>query len=122
VVPHIKRTIRRMRGKAEGSLIVPTSKEQVNLPSRFMKTVNDEDFLLFDSGLSSDRIMLFSTSKNLEFLQLLKVWLVDGTFHSCPTIFDQIFVIHGWHSGTCFPLVYVFCPNCTIHTYDRIQV
>lgn len=77
---NIKRGIRKVRGVTTGSLIVPSKREDIKLPDSFKITSNNENFLAFDSGSHADRIMIFSTARNLEFLSQCNVWLVDGTF------------------------------------------
>lgn len=42
---------------------------------------------------------------------------LDGTFKSSPSLFDQIFVIHGYRSKASFPLVFCLTPNRLTSTY-----
>lgn len=54
-----------------------------------------ENFLMFDSGPSKDRIVIFGTQKSLDFLATCDVLHMDGTVASGPMLFDQLYVIHG---------------------------
>jgi len=81
--------------------------------------LTDEDFLLFDSGPSPDRVLLFSTKKNLETLGDVQHWYSDGTFKSSPSIFTQVFTVHGVKQGATLPLVYGLLPNKTQQSYER---
>ncbi|KAF9421706.1 hypothetical protein HW555_002387, partial [Spodoptera exigua] len=40
-------------------------------------------------------ILLFGTSENIRLLQLSPFWILDGTFRTCPTLFYQIYTVHG---------------------------
>ncbi|OXA59365.1 AKT-interacting protein [Folsomia candida] len=117
---NIKRGIRKVRGVTTGSLIVPSKREDIKLPDSFKITSNNENFLAFDSGSHADRIMIFSTARNLEFLSQCNVWLVDGTFKSSPVLFDQLFILHGMRNESTFPLIYCLTPNRTSGTYIRL--
>ncbi|OXA46033.1 hypothetical protein Fcan01_19298 [Folsomia candida] len=117
---NIKRGIRKVRGVTTGSLIVPSKREDIKLPDSFKITSNNENFLAFDSGSHADRIMIFSTARNLEFLSQCNVWLIDGTFKSSPVLFDQLFILHGMGKESTFPLIYCLTPNRTSGTYIRL--
>lgn len=71
LVRSLKRGIRRMRSTAQGSLVVPHRREDIALPETFQNTTGGEKFLPFDSGANNnDRILIFTTKRNLEFLKL----------------------------------------------------
>jgi hypothetical protein len=65
------------------------------IPDEFKKISRDKPFLLHDSGPERDRILIFSTIKNLEMLKKSNEWFVDGTFKTAPHPFYQVFTIHG---------------------------
>jgi len=117
---NLKRGIRKMRHASGGSLAVPHRREDINLPEEFTTTVNGDNFLLFDSGPNSDRILIFGTTDHLNFLKHSDILLADGTFKSSPNLFDQLFIIHGMRGKTTFPLVYCLTPNRTTPTYVRM--
>lgn len=117
---HIKRTIRNVRTKVQGSLCIPHRRQDINLPESFEQTVNGQKFLQFDSGPNENRILIFSTAHHLDFLKASDLWLVDGTFKSAPALFLQLFVIHGQRNNVTFPLVYCLLPNKTQATYIRM--
>jgi MULE transposase-like protein len=135
VVPHeiqgsfpkhrsLQRVIQRSRTQAGlPDLHADTRAELPNLAGIF-KTNNGEDFLKWDSGRQNDRILMFSTEANLDCLQRLEHLFADGTFKAQPTLFDQLFVIHGLRSDgenvLCVPLVFCLTPNRTTATYKRI--
>jgi hypothetical protein len=69
------------------------------------KTDKGEQFLLLDSK-DKDRILMFATRRNLDFLIKSQEWFVDGTFKIVPKLFYQLFTIHGNINGAYYPLIY----------------
>ena len=53
-----------------------------------------ERFLLADI-VSDGRFLIFATRQGLQMLQRSAMWIMDGTFKTCPSIFSQIYTIHG---------------------------
>lgn len=122
---NVKRTIRKVRNQCGGSLPAPHSVEDITLPDIYRKTLKGHPFLRHDSGPSSDRMLIFTTTDNLNFLKSSDLWFCDGTFKSSPVIFDQLLIIHGQRtqgSGVkyCLPLVYCLTPDRTTGTYLRV--
>lgn len=88
---NIKKAMRRIRRK--GLPPNPQSLSELKrLPERYTKTLIGEKFLIYDSrpetdsedeeedDEESDRVLVFATRRNLEFLCRSKIWFVDGTF------------------------------------------
>jgi hypothetical protein len=75
---------------------------------------------MYDSGRNTNRISMFTTTENLEFLKNSSMWLVDGAFKVAPVLFSQLFVVHGMRGKSVFPLVYVLTPRKDTATYSRI--
>ena len=51
-------------------------------------------------------------------LSFCKTWLLDGTFKSCPSLFYQLYTIHGvYRNCTAVPFVYAYLPRKTKETY-----
>lgn len=118
---HLKRTVRRVRGQTIKHPPNPSRREDIKFPEIFQKTANGSNFILFDSGEKSDRILIFGTLANLEFLKNCDLWLCDGTFKVSPPLFDQVFVIHGLrNNSTAVPLLYCLTPNRLTTTYKRV--
>ncbi|KAG8176080.1 hypothetical protein JTE90_025538 [Oedothorax gibbosus] len=80
------------------------------------------NFLLYDSGpaAENDRILVFGTSENLNFLQNCKHWFADGTFKSAPHLFTQIYTIHGIVKSQNVPAVYALLPSKTEAVYSQL--
>lgn len=79
-VPLMKRTIHRARQHKIIPLANPTSLGDLEIPEKFTQTINGQPFLLYDSGPSNYRILLFSTHKNLDLMAQSIHWFADGTF------------------------------------------
>lgn len=54
---------------------------------------------------------MFSTEKNLKFSKKCFPWQADGTFKCLPTIFCQLYTLHGVYGNTTIPLVYFLLPS-----------
>lgn len=92
-----------MRNKRKGNHppAPKTLDELAPLDSANILTTTGECFLLYDSRNdlnhheTSDRIILFATKTGLEFLTLCEQVFMDGTFTSGPSLFEQMYTIHG---------------------------
>jgi hypothetical protein len=72
------------------------NKNEISLPDSLQKSLNNEQFLLFDSnGFKQDRILVFYTYTNLVHLENCTMWVCDVTFFSCPYEFSQLYAIQG---------------------------
>jgi hypothetical protein len=76
----LKRTIQRQRQILNKAPENPENLQELIIPQEFTITLKNEEFLLFDSGPSDNRILIFSTKFNLNQLSLSEHWYADGTF------------------------------------------
>ena len=97
-ISSIKMTIRRDREKDEHPAN-SVSLQELSIPNKHAVTENDDEFLQFDSGSEDDRIIIFSTRKSLTLLSSSDHWFADGTFDACPSLFYQLYTIHGMHEN-----------------------
>ena len=72
----------------------PVSVEELQLYAENIKTLSNRNFLFYNSGIGPDRIVIFATRKNIEFLAMSKIWLADGTLKTVPTLFSQLNTVH----------------------------
>lgn len=86
-------TIRRKRNDTTDEKIADNLVDLV-VPRRFT-TLNNEQFLLHDSGPGNDRFLIFSTEQNLKYLSSAEVVLMDGTFDIVPPMFEQLYTMQG---------------------------
>ncbi|XP_034936450.1 uncharacterized protein [Chelonus insularis] len=105
------RTVNRIRCKNNPQLLDPPSRSQLELRGEWKQTHKGDMFLLHDSGGNKKRFLVFSTPKNLDVLKKCQQWLSDGTFNAVPSIFSQLYTVHGFIDGKSIPLVYALLPN-----------
>ncbi|KAG8173372.1 hypothetical protein JTE90_015533 [Oedothorax gibbosus] len=109
----LKKTIRRTRAQVSHVPVVPSSLNELDLPAVYCKTEKGADFLLYDSGSTSsnDRILVFGTNENLNFLQNSKHWFADGTFKTSPNLFTQLYTIHAIVKNENVPVLFALLPS-----------
>lgn len=115
----VKRTINRVRNKKDAEPSQPSTLNSLIIPEIFQITNSGEQFLFHDSGPTKNRILIFATQRNLNILRDCKDWLADGTFKTSPSIFFQVFTIHGIFSNQPIPLIYALLPNKSKTTYEK---
>lgn len=92
-----------------------------DIPDELKTTINEEAFLLYDSGQSVDeRIIVFASPSNIEILKTQKHWYADCTFNVVPKQFNQLLTIHCIINGYVIPLLYALLPNKRERTYLKI--
>ncbi|KAE9528757.1 hypothetical protein AGLY_012332 [Aphis glycines] len=62
-------------------------------------------------------VVCFSTIKNLNFFQKCDAVLMDGTFSSCPSLFNQLFVVHGVKNSIYVPLFFCLLVGKSVTDY-----
>ncbi|KAK9707759.1 hypothetical protein QE152_g27644 [Popillia japonica] len=95
-VSSLKKTVQRVRNELRGAPANPRNLIELVLPENYKRTTDGELFLLFDSGPEEQRILLFSTQRNLSFMEQCDHWYADGTFKSAPPLFSQIHIYNSW--------------------------
>lgn len=77
------------------------------IPYEINKTLNNIQFLLFDSGIDDEkRILIVLTKPNCIHLFNNKVWIVDCTFEVAPPDWEQLVSIQAKIRKKYNPLVY----------------
>ena len=106
---------------------IPHSVEDLELNASDIKTLSDKNFLFYDSGPELERIVMFATRENLDFLAMSSIWLADGTFKTVPTLFTQLYTIHclaggpnPFANGHLLPCIYALLPNKKATTYTKM--
>ena len=99
---------------------MPHTRGEVCYEGEWAETFGGKQFLLAEDGEGDVRIIIFSTEENLRILIDAEAIFVDGTFHTCPDLFYQIFTIHAVKFGKHFPLVYCLLPNKARETYESV--
>jgi hypothetical protein len=118
-IKYLKRTIQRKRTNKEAFPRLPTSLNDLVIPEHTTLLENGENFLMKDTGVAAgaNRILIFSTHQNLEFLARSEMVFSDGTFDHTPPPFYQMYTFHGIVYGKSIPLVYMLLPKKDIPTY-----
>ena len=118
----LKRTVQQCRQKSGNSPSEPSTLVDLLLPREYRQLKDGTEFLMYDSGPTNDRILIFSTQKNLQYLAESTSIFSDGTFSAAPgKLFSQLYSIHACIlSGAVIPLVYALLPNKTMATYNRL--
>ena len=93
---------------------------ELSIPFKYRITHSNEPFLLFDSDDGSDRIIVFSTLRNLQLLFNTSNWYANGTFKTEPPLFNQLYSIHGVVNGDVLPLIYTLMANKTEERYNKL--
>ncbi|CAH1108325.1 unnamed protein product [Psylliodes chrysocephalus] len=94
-VSAMKRTIQRKKEKTKGIPAISNSLLQLVIPQEYTLTSSGQLFLMYDSGPSEDRILVFTTARNLDYMLECEHWYGDGTFSTAPNMFSHIYTIHG---------------------------
>lgn len=100
---------------------IPTCLTNLNVLPPYDHTLAGDIFLQFDSGTDDeDRILVFYSDNDLRHLTRSRSIFADGTFDPVPSMFYQLYSIHGVVMSHIFPLVYVLCCRKNDATYRRI--
>ncbi len=97
---------------------MPRSRVDVHFEGEWTQTIDSKRFLLAEDG-DDDKNVIFATDDNLKLLAEAESVFVDGTFHTCPEVFYQIFTVHAFKSGQQFPLAYCLLPGNSREAYQR---
>ena len=116
---HVKRTIQRQRIVHDLPKI-PHDKTFSTVPASLTTTIRGETFLQYDSGPGEHRILIFASSEQLDILSECEEVLIDGTFKMTPTIFTQLYTIHGVYRDAVFPLVFTLLSDKQQATYEKV--
>ena len=101
----------------------PKSLNEFTLPDIYSTTLSGLSFAK-DIIHGTERILLFTTTENLRWLQEAKFWIMDGTFKTVPTLFRQLYSIHAPAGGNVnfqiVPLVYALMSLKSEELYQRL--
>lgn len=93
-ISNMSRTIRRTRVRANIAPVTPASLQELRFEGKYTVTDKNDNFIIHDSE-NEDRLVIFGTNSNLDFLAASDEWYMDGTFDMCPPLFQQVYTIHG---------------------------
>jgi len=78
-----QRTVERKRKKNDVSIATPTSFKNIKIPDELKLTNIGDRFLLYDNEKDDGRIVILSSSTDLNRLSIANHWHADGTFKVC---------------------------------------
>jgi hypothetical protein len=99
--------------------LLPRCLNDIVIPAVYTKTVRGDHFLLVNDS-TEDRIMVFSTALNVQRLCSSATAFMDGTFAACPSLFCELYVLHGEFMSETFPAAFALLPNRTAAVYRRL--
>src|ERR1700722_997589 len=73
----------------------PQTLDEINIPESLQLTLSGDSFLVKDSVIGEERILLFTTKANIHHLSQALFWVMDGTFKTVSTVFYQQYTIHA---------------------------
>lgn len=72
-----------------------SSLQQLEIPRELQMFTTSEYFMLYDSGPSADRVIVFGSRRCAEIMEKSEHLFIDGTFDAAPSLFYQMVSIHG---------------------------
>ena len=82
-VNHLKQNVKNIRAKTCDNPKLPRKREDIVILKKYKQTARGKDFVLFDSSVADDHILMFGTQKNLRVLQNYKCWLLVTRYTAC---------------------------------------
>ena len=102
----------------------PKTLDEINVPVALCYTLSGSLFLIKDAKINQERILLFTTTTNIQHLSQATFWIMDGTFKTVPTVFYQLYTIHApvgaEDNSRILPLVYALMTNKSEELYRQL--
>lgn len=76
----------------------PTKLSELVFSKKYSETESGKNFIVhdtYDDDDTGDRLIIFGTRDNLDFLLRCDGLFMDGTFGISPPLFHQVYTIHG---------------------------
>ena len=110
--------------RSENMPAQPQSLQDIDVPINLRVTISGEPFLAKEITLGEEKIMIFCTISNLQYLQKADFWIIDGTFKTVPTLFHQMYTIHALvgreNNSRVLPMVYALMTSKSKENYERL--
>ena len=118
----LRQQIKRARRVCDEEL-EPKTLDDFKLPDAYCIALNEIHFVKYITE-GTERILLFTKTKNLKWLQEAKFWIMDGAFKTVPTLFQQLYSIHAPAGGNAnfriVPLVYALMTMKSEELYEKL--
>ena len=128
-VDHLLASLRGMQRMVQRARFIPeltpgnkkSHRATYILPDECKYTVSGKDFLLYDQPGTDERIMAWSTTRNIDYVRKSDCILCDGTFSITPTPFYQMYSFHRYFGKQkTLPMIYSLLPKKDTPTYTRL--
>ncbi|CAM4872329.1 unnamed protein product [Rotaria socialis] len=97
--------------------VIPDS-QTFDIPEVYSKTLKNEPFLCIDKFIRrKTRVLVFVSREQLTLLFESSIIFMDGTFSASPSIFDQVYSLHGIKYQQCFACAFGLLPDRKKPTY-----
>ncbi|CAF4340278.1 unnamed protein product, partial [Rotaria magnacalcarata] len=97
--------------------VIPDS-QTFDIPEVYSKTLKNEPFLCIDKFIRrKTRLLVFTSREQLTLLFESSIIFMDGTFSASPSIFDQVYSLHGIKYQQCFACAFGLLPDRKKPTY-----
>lgn len=97
----------------------PKCLKEIKIPDHLIY-LEGELFILSEKEFENEKIILMGTRSSLKLLEESKCWLMDGTFYIVPSIFKQLFTIHGAIENQIVPLVFCLMTKKSKKVYNEL--
>ncbi|CAF4438274.1 unnamed protein product, partial [Rotaria socialis] len=100
---------------------IPTDQKFI-IPPVYQETYSNSRFLIYDKRKTvyGGRLLIFASDDQLNVLFHSEVLFADGTFKVSPTLFEQLYVLHGLQNGEVLPVCFILTSNRKHDTYAAI--
>ncbi|XP_046546596.1 uncharacterized protein LOC124256665 [Haliotis rubra] len=98
---------------------LPQTRGDVELDGKWTETADGQPYLLFADGEYDEKMLVFSSMDQLTVLQSADNLYMDSTFSSCPSLWNQVYIIHARRGSKTYPLVFALLPDRQRTTYCR---
>ena len=87
---------------------MPRARENIELSADWCQTLNGERFLLVDDG-TTEKLIIFASDDMIKELCNSDTIYMDGTFKTCPRLFNRLFTINLFVHEQQFHVCMAFC-------------
>ena len=96
---------------------LPKSRREVCIEGKWSETNDGNRFLLQSPSITDYEIVVFASDASLLRLADCKTIYMDGTFKCFPSLYTQLFTIHGLSNNYVVPLVYALLSDKSSASY-----
>ena len=91
------------------------------MPENMNTTLDGARYKFIDEySEENGRILGFCSEMQLKIMIESECLHMDGTFKSCPSLFGQLYIIHGYYRGECMPLCYILMTRRLSSSYSAV--